>query len=400
MTFLNGLIYEDKIGLIIRIICKKILQIIFCVVRVKHDRVILYSYDGMQYSDSPKYITQELLKTNKGKYEIIWAFNNVEKFEHLRKENIKLVKFKSFKYHWYLLTAKVIINNTYIPSYIPFKKEQYVIDTWHGMPYKKVGLDIVIEVSSIEQRKMELWTKSLKIMLSNSHFFSEIAHSAFLVPEQSMLKSGWPRNDIFFDFCKIKKNNLKVRKYFDCSQDEFIVLYAPTFRDDQIDRGYIDVESDVISALMEKFHKKVKVLLRGHHLIKNKTFSYHGDEIMADASDYEDMQELLCAADVLITDYSSCMWDFSLSYKPCFLLATDLKDYQEKRGLYVNVFDLPFSIALNNDELIKNILEFNNSDYVSKVKQYHDTVGCYEDGRCAKKIAEIIDEACFGKEIK
>lgn len=130
-------------------------------------------------------------------------------------------------------------------------------------------------------------------MLSNSHFFSEIAHSAFLVPEQSMLKSGWPRNDIFFDFCKIKENNLKVRKYFDCSQDEFIVLYAPTFRDDQIDRGYIDVESDVISALMEKFHKKVKVLLRGHHLIKNKTFSYHGDEIMADASDYEDMLPLL-----------------------------------------------------------------------------------------------------------
>lgn len=109
---------------------------------------------------------------------------------------------------------------------------------------------------------------------------------------------------------------------------------------------------------------------------------------------YPDMQELLCATDILITDYSSCMWDFSLMYKPCFIYANDLEEYKIERNFHTPIKEWPFPLSINNDELIKNINDFDNNKYIKKVKEHHEKLGSYENGQASKKMCILINSIC------
>lgn len=114
-----------------------------------------------------------------------------------------------------------------------------------------------------------------------------------------------------------------------------------------------------------------------------------------DLSDYPDMQELLLVADVLITDYSSCMWDFSLTGKPCFIYAADSEQYISERDFYTPMASWPFSIALNNEELRQNILNYNEKAYRQKVKKHHERMGICESGHASELVADAIYDYCF-----
>jgi len=107
------------------------------------------------------------------------------------------------------------------------------------------------------------------------------------------------------------------------------------------------------------------------------------------------MQELLCAADVLITDYSSSIWDFSFTGKPCFLYAPDLAQYDKERGFYTSIETWPAILAEDNDTLIKNILDFNERDFTERVRKHHDDLGSYETGQATQIIGDKIYEICF-----
>ena len=106
------------------------------------------------------------------------------------------------------------------------------------------------------------------------------------------------------------------------------------------------------------------------------------------------MQELLWVSDILMTDYSSSMWDFSLTYKPCFLFATDLKEYQNERDFYSDIHTWPFILAENNDELNEKILSYNDEEYRQAVKKYHEDMGSYEKGSACKQITDVIMSEC------
>jgi CDP-glycerol glycerophosphotransferase len=102
------------------------------------------------------------------------------------------------------------------------------------------------------------------------------------------------------------------------------------------------------------------------------------------------MQELLCAADVLITDYSSCMWDFSLTFRPCFIFAPDIKKYRDNRGFYTPIEEWPFPVAETNEQLAYNILNFNEEKYRNDVKQHHVNLGSFEKGTATKQFCQIL----------
>jgi CDP-glycerol glycerophosphotransferase len=102
------------------------------------------------------------------------------------------------------------------------------------------------------------------------------------------------------------------------------------------------------------------------------------------------MQELLCAADILITDYSSSMWDFSLTFKPCFIYAPDLAKYQAEQGFYIPLEQLPFPIAETNEQLAHNIRTFDPEKYKQAVKQYHSDLGSHETGTAREQFCKIL----------
>ena len=109
-----------------------------------------------------------------------------------------------------------------------------------------------------------------------------------------------------------------------------------------------------------------------------------------DVSSYPDIQEIMAESDALITDYSSCIYDFVLSKKPGFIYAPDRETYESKRGLYYSLSETPFPIAENMDDFVREIEDFNNDVYQEKVTEFLKGKECREDGHASEKIAEVI----------
>ena len=109
-----------------------------------------------------------------------------------------------------------------------------------------------------------------------------------------------------------------------------------------------------------------------------------------DVTKYNDIQELIISANILITDYSSCIFDMAMLHKPAFIYASDMREYIENRGLYFDIRELPFPFAETNSKLIENIKDFNNEKYQKELKKYFEKVGLKESGNAAQKITDII----------
>ena len=270
--------------------------------------------------------------------------------------------------------------------------EQKYIQTWHGsLGIKKIEksvncltkdnqwLDCAIENSYMT----DYW-------ISNSNFEDNVYKEAFW-DVKNIMQFGHPRNDIFF-----KDNHdiiLKVKKIYNIPENKNILLYAPTFREDEKLSHYnLDFEA-VKNALLNKFGGDWVMLVRLHSRLENLFNEYFKDKGgIINASNYPDMQELLVAADVGITDYSSWMFDYMLSKKPVFIYAEDIEEYNTERGFYYPLESTPFPIARNNEELAKNIENFDNEKYIKEVDKFLKEKGCIEDGHASERVVDLIEE--------
>lgn len=152
-----------------------------------------------------------------------------------------------------------------------------------------------------------------------------------------------------------------VRARYKVSKDIGIVMYAPTFRDNGIKLD-LDV-NELLQSLETRFHKKFILFVRSHlHIAKDIFEGAENQKDVIDVSEYVDMQELLCAADVLITDYSSSMWDYSLTGRPCFIYANDFAQYKKERNFHTPITDWPFPMAERNTELQQLILRLDEKN--------------------------------------
>lgn len=377
---------KERIKLYAGICTRSILKLLYPFLKIKKNRIIFCSYNGEQYSCNPKYISEYLNLNYKDEFEIIWVFNNPNKFKELEvNSNIKIVKNKSFKWIFFTMTSKFGITNTGVNSFIPLRKRQCFINTWHGGGcYKRVeGSDA--KKSNDYILKIKTVAEMTSIYLSSSEFFStNVIKDGFLYSGE-ILKSGMPRNDILF-----KENSFikeKVRKKLNISsEDVFVVLYAPTWR--KVNEK-INTELDFVklkSSIERKYNKKCILLYRTHHFSKKPEYT---DGII-NASEYDDMQELMCLSDMLITDFSSCMWDYSFTYKPCLLFIPDLDEYRRDVGFEMDIYKWGFPISLSNDELCKKILQLDSREIKDNMKKHHNMLGSYENGYACKMICEKI----------
>ena len=168
-------------------------------------------------------------------------------------------------------------------------------------------------------------------------------------------------------------------------------MYAPTFR---VDYRVSDLNLNydiLLQALSNRFGGEWVVLVRLHpnNLQDAKSFIQYTDKII-NASEYDVMQELLVASDVLVTDYSSCMFDFVTNGKPCFLYASDIARYKEERDNYYELEDLPFPVATNEQELKEVITTFNADKYKKELNNLFEEVGLKETGHASEIAADYI----------
>ena len=354
-------------------------------------KIVCCNMKGKRYGDNPKYVIDEIVKRGLD-YEIVWLLkeDDIELPTEIRR-----VPYNILSIAYELATAKIWIDSNTKQYGTLKRKNQLFIQTWHGSyGLKKVYGDIPEKITSIDKKTMRYNSKITDLMISNSCQTSEIYRRAFWYKGE-ILECGSPRNDIFFE--NEEKYKEKVSSYFKI-QGKKIALYAPTFRNnfatDVFKLDYVKLKTN----LEKKYGGEWVVLVRLHpnNIADADTFMTYNDEII-NATGYSVMQELLVASDVLITDYSSCMFDFVTTGKKCFLYATDVEEYRKERDYYFDLNELPFPLAENNDEMEYNILNFDEIEYKKGLEKLFKQVGLCESGIASGQVVDYIENWIKGK---
>lgn len=383
------------LGLKFRIPNNFIYEHIYKYLPVDNKKIVFDNFSGIGYGCNPRYIADELLK-QKVNCKINWLVQNPKENKKNFPKNIKLIDITSEKAIYELSTAKLWIGNTHKSNLLKrglTKKiaKQIYIQTWHGsLGIKKINNDANPEFWK-NSSLCELYKKDssmIDIMISNSSFETNVYKSA--ISDKAEIKEyGHPRNDIFFKDNKGLKD--KICQQYNINTNSNILLYVPTFRDNNHISCYNIEYEKLFAPLKEKFGGDWKIFIRLHPRLKHLTnlLIPQSDSII-DVTMYQDIQELLASADIAITDYSSCIFDFMLTKKPGFIYATDIEEYNTERGFYYPLEETPFPIARNNEELIQNILNFDNEKYQQKVEKFLKDKGCIEDGHASERVVELI----------
>ncbi len=368
-------------------------------VPIKRNRIFIHNDLSGNYSANPRYVAEYLLKHYPGRFQVIFSVKQPEKYKQL-KLRIKFVRFNSVQYFWYAMTTKVFVSNSGGYSYLPLRKTQYVINTHHGGgAYKTCGKDM-FEDTYLFRKDLLLAARQTDVFLSTCKKFTSALNRSNLIPLNRFWEIGMPRNDILVN--GNTELRVRVRKKLGLHDGEYLVLFAPTYRkpEDNYFKESIAISygidcGRVCKALKKRFGGEWKFGFRLHPCVTNRDELPKGNII--DLSDYEEMQELILAADVMINDFSSSMWDFMLTGKPCFTYAVDLEHYARTTKLYTPVSEWPFPKSVNNDELEKNILDFDEKKYRDSCKRHYESLGGCETGKATKLVCRRIYEVCYGK---
>ncbi len=375
--------------------------------QIDNNKIVIDNFEGNSYGCNPKYIVEEIIK-RKLPYELVWLVKSVSsEFEKgAFPEQVRLVPIYKKDAFVELATAKLWIDNQrkyyFIKRGLIKKNNQRYIQTWHGsLGIKKLDAD----VTAFNDEDNQNWVTGSKyessIMdyyISNSSFESNVVTKALWF-NNCIKEYGHPRNDIFFKSEKEQQEiKDKVFQTLQIDKNKKVLLYVPSFRDDKKLSCYGLDTSAVANVLKEKFGGDWVIAIRLHPRVKkysSKLFSFN-DKVV-DATYYPDIQELLLASDIAITDYSSCIFDFMLSRKPGFIFATDIEQFNTDRGFYYPLETTPFPIATNNYELIKNIENFDYEEYKQKVEDFLKDKGCMEDGHASERVVDLIEKIMSGE---
>ncbi len=362
--------------------------------KIEKKKVVFVVYQG-EYTCNAKYITEELLKRKKDdpEIDIVWLVNKktLEERENtdIPLDEVRLVRDGSAEAIYELMTARIWVDNALkcLWKIIPKKKEQIYLNTWHG----SLGIKRLDTYNPRYWRFVaRLSRKRINYMITNSDFENNVFEESYWCGTPKIML-GHARNDMFFHEETMQGLKRKVCDYYAIDEDTKILLYAPTFRADRDIKPFNINYDQLYKALLEKYPGKWKLMLRYHFHNKNKN-NFGRANYIINATGYPDIQELMAAADIGITDYSSWIYDFMLTKRPCFIYAADLKKYNEERGFYYRLETTPFMIAENTAQLCDNIRNFDNDVYNEKREVFLKEKGCMEDGNASERIVDMMME--------
>ncbi len=381
---------KEKLTRFLRINVTRFIMRVFWLFPLRKKQVFFSAYEGKQYSCNPKVIFEKMRRDENFKdFTYIWEINNPSLREQISYPNVRFVAHNTFSYFFSILTSKWLITNTGICARIPVRSKQININTWHGGGgFKKVGYATTKEVSG-GISEVSIASMQTTHFLSSSALFTKVMQPSIRLPMERFLPIGMPRNDIFFDEQAQKEARQKVFKKYGIEENVFLMLYAPTYRG-SVGKDIFAFDMKPLYALKEackdKFGKDVVLMVRMHYFNQSE----QREEGVLSVSDYLDMQELLAATDMLITDYSSSMWDFGLSKKLCILYTPDLKEYDLERGFYTSPSSWPGILCEREEEMIAAVKEFDAVAYKQKLSGYYQDAVCYDKGTAGEQLLKMI----------
>ena len=350
----------------------------------KDDKLILFnSYAGRKFDDSPKAIFDAIKTDSRFKnYKLVWAFHEPEKFDV---EGAKKIKTDSLTYFITALAARAWVTNSSVERGLSFKgKNTFYLNTWHGTPMKKMGSDI-------SSGNMSFSTKGrsrIDVMMSQGHFETAVFSRSLGIPLTKFLESGLPRNDILANHTEGYRQEIRAR--LGIQKGQKVILYAPTFREYEKDENLGVVAAPPMDLNKWEAELPGYVLFFRAHYEVSKVMKIEDNGFVRNMTDYPDMNDLYIAADILISDYSSVFFDYSITGKPMLYFTYDYEKYSSMRGMY---FDIRKKISggASECEIIDLIQSFDIDTESKKTVEFrNEFVNFY--GAAAKAAVDCIAE--------
>ena len=356
------------------------------------DLIVFESGLGTQYADSPRYVYEELVRRGDQRRKV-WVYHRKLPGSDPR---TKVVRRLSPGYFWYLARAKYWVNNQNFPHYLRRRRNGVFIQTWHGTPLKRMLHDLE-QVHGRDEDYMARVNQAVRqwsVLLSPSPYATDVPSAAPSATGGPVLEEGYPRNDVLALGRRSDAGNV-IRERLGIPHGRRVVLYAPTFRDDQsTGTGRFGFELPLdLEAFQRRFGADTVLLLRMHVLIANRLAipeSVAG--CVRDVSGYPEIQELLLASDVLVTDYSSVLFDYAILRRPIVFYAYDLEHYRDTlRGFYLDYGpNLPGPVAQTEDELFDALAEAAVPDPVRdrRLEEFAARFAPKDDGGAARRVVD------------
>jgi CDP-glycerol glycerophosphotransferase len=351
--------------------------------RVDPQVVLFHSWWG-RLADSPKAIAEELRRRD-APLEQVWVLDDAS----AAPPGSTAVRPGSLGYLQQTGRARYIVSNNTLPAYFRKKRATTYVQTWHGTPLKRIGFDIERpgfagsdSYLSELAREAACWD----YLVAPNNFSSDVFRGAFRYRGE-ILETGYPRNDMLLapDRDEVRA---RVRRELGIGDGARAVLYAPTWRDS----GSFSTELD-LDALCSGLGDGYVVLLRAHSL-DAASVDVAEQPALRDVSGRDDAGELLLAADVLVTDYSSVMFDFAVTRKPIVFFTYDLDHYRDEvRGFYFDfASEAPGPMVATTDELLRELrdLEDVRRRYEAAYERFHERFCGLEDGHAAARVVDAV----------
>ncbi|WP_445505610.1 CDP-glycerol glycerophosphotransferase family protein [Niallia sp. 03091] len=361
----------------------------------KKNTIVFESFLGKQYSCNPRAI-YEYIQEHHPEYKLYWSVDKrfIQNFDN---RGIDIVPRFSVKWLFTMSRAQYWVSNSRLPLWIPKPKYTTYLQTWHGTPLKRLAADmdeVHMPGTNTEKYKKNFLMEASNwdYLISPNQYSSEIFARAFGF-DKTMIESGYPRNDALFND-NTQENLAALKEKFGLPLDKKVILYAPTWRDDQFygkGKYKFDLELD-LNKLREELGDEYIIVLRMHYLVAENLDLTPYSGFAYDFSNYEDIRELYLISDLLITDYSSVFFDYGNLRRPMIFYVYDIDSYRDKlRGFY---FDFektaPGPLAKTTDEVIDYIKQASTKPLDHQFDQFYQQFCYLEDGEASKRVVEEV----------
>ena len=377
----NLLKYSKPLYLIYSHVFNFLINLMKIVIKTDDRLVLFNSFGGKKFDDSPKAIYECILNDSRfDGYRLVWAFHNPDEFDVPNGEKIKT---DNLRYFATALKARVWVTNSSFERGLHFKgKRTFYLNTWHGSPIKRMGADIDSSNASFKSRE----STEIDAFNVQGDFEAEVFSRCFGVPEERILKVGLPRNDELVHFSEAGRN--EIRRFLGISDSDTrkIILYCPTFREYVQDNMHdvILLPPMHIAKWKERLSSNYILLFRAHYEV-SKTMRIVDDEFVRDMTAYPVLNDLMIVSDVLISDYSSIFFDYSIMEKCMLHFTYDFDEYSSKRGMYFDVRDF-LSGSSDEDGLITLLKTLDYQHEVEKTRVFRNTFVNYYGNATEKTI--------------
>lgn len=347
-------------------------------------KVLLNNFQGKGYAGNPRAIAECLHKMDP-EIKLLWVCDG-KKAEESLPPYVKPVSIDSADYYHEVATSGTWVFNILPARGLLKRKDQIYIQTYHGdrtpkrVHYQNIGKKATDYKYAIHDEICDYGVTGS--VIGEKMFRDGIGFHG------KLLKYGMPRNDCLVNLdeerCK------EIRKSLGLKDDQFLVLYAPTFRQGESQlRCEIDFDR-LLDTLEKKTGKSAVCLYRAHFHTNKIDFSQKDNNRMLNVSGYTDMADLLMISDMLITDYSSSAGDFCVKHKPVILFIDETETY--KRQLVFDLLKSPHFIAYNQEQLEQIVSDLDEEKVIQNCDELISFYGIYDSGQASQKVSEVIIE--------